>query len=81
MAVLPATLLERIVSQRVELQLKDGRRLAGRLQGIDEHLNLVLDETEETTPTMTRRLGRVVLRGSNVVTLNSVEGSPTVRAT
>jgi len=65
----PAHLLERVLQQRVTLVLKDARQLSGRLLGVDEHMNLVLDETEETTPELTRHLGRVVLRGSNVVTL------------
>ncbi len=58
------------MQQRVQLRLKDGRLLVGRLLGCDEHMNLVLDEAEETTPDVARRLGRVVLRGSNLVTLN-----------
>ncbi|MGI0151398.1 MAG: LSM domain-containing protein [Thermoplasmata archaeon] len=72
----PSSLLERIVSQRVVLRLKDHRTLTGRLLGVDEHLNLVLDETEERTPEGSRRLGRVVLRGSNVVILNAPGGAP-----
>ncbi len=65
----PTHLLERVVQQKVTLRLKDGRQLVGRLLGVDEHMNLVLDQTEETTAERTRQLGRVVLRGSSVVTL------------
>ncbi len=71
MAEAPAHLLERVVQQRVTLVLKDARQLTGTLQGADEHMNLVLDDADETTPDVTRHLGRVVLRGSNVVTLNA----------
>jgi small nuclear ribonucleoprotein len=67
----PALLLERILQQRVELQLKDHRVMTGRLLGLDEHMNLVLDDAEERTPELTRRLGRVILRGSNVISLTS----------
>ncbi|MGI0132459.1 MAG: LSM domain-containing protein [Thermoplasmata archaeon] len=74
MAEIPTQILERVLQQRVALLLKDGRALSGRLLGIDEHMNLVLDETEETTAKLTRRLGRVVLRGSNVVSLNAPSG-------
>jgi small nuclear ribonucleoprotein len=71
----PAAVMERVLQRRVTLQLKDSRILSGRLLGIDEHLNLVLDETEETTKEMTRRLGRIVLRGSNVISLNAPDGA------
>ncbi len=70
----PTQLLESALQQRVELRLKDGRTLVGRLLGLDEHMNLVLDDAEERTPEVARRLGRLVLRGSNVVTLNVPSG-------
>ena len=72
----PTHLLERVVQQRVTLVLKDARQLSGRLIALDEHLNLVLDDTEEATAEQTRHLGRVVLRGSNVVTLHAPQGTP-----
>jgi len=71
MADPPTHLLERVVQQRVTLLLKDSRRLTGKLVGLDEHMNLVLDDAEETAGEVTRRLGRIVLRGSNVVTLHA----------
>jgi small nuclear ribonucleoprotein len=73
----PTQLLERMLQQRVTLTLKDGRTLAGRLLGLDDHMNVVLDEAEETTKEVVRRLGRVVLRGSNVVSLNVPSGTTT----
>jgi small nuclear ribonucleoprotein (snRNP)-like protein len=71
----PTHLVERLVSQRVTLFLKDTRQLTGKLLGVDEHMNLVLDDADETTPEVSRHLGRVVLRGSNVVTLHSPQGA------
>ena len=73
----PTQLLERLLQQRVTLTLKDGRTLAGRLMGLDDHMNVVLDEAEETTKEVVRRLGRVVLRGSNMVSLHIPSGAPT----
>ena len=75
MADAPTHLLERVISQRVTLVLKDSRQLSGRLLGVDDHMNLVLDDADETTPEVTRHLGRVVLRGSNVVLLNAPQGA------
>ena len=77
MATAPVRLLERILDQTVSLTLKDGRSLRGKLLGIDEHMNLVLDDVQETTAEATRRLGRVVLRGSNVISLNAPSGAST----
>jgi small nuclear ribonucleoprotein (snRNP)-like protein len=71
MAAGPIPLLERVVQQRVTLVLKDTRQLTGKLLGLDEHMNLVLDDTDESTAEVTRHLGRVVLRGSNVVVLHA----------
>ncbi|MGA8664944.1 MAG: LSM domain-containing protein [Thermoplasmata archaeon] len=71
----PTSLVERLVSQRVTLFLKDTRQLSGKLLGVDEHMNLVLDDADETTSEISRHLGRVVLRGSNVVTLHSPQGA------
>jgi small nuclear ribonucleoprotein len=70
----PAQLMERVLDQRVTLVLKDSREISGRLVGIDEHMNLVLEDANETTAEVSRHLGRVVLRGSNVVTLHAPQG-------
>lgn len=74
MADAPVRLLERVLQQRVTLTLKDGRELSGRLLGVDEHMNLVLDDADETGPETRRRLGRLILRGSNVITLHAPQG-------
>jgi small nuclear ribonucleoprotein len=74
MADAPTHLLERVVQQRVTLTLKDSRQLTGKLLGVDEHMNLVLDDADETTSELTRHLGKVVLRGSNVVSLHAPQG-------
>ncbi len=67
----PGALVDRLVQQRVELRLKDNRVIVGRLLGGDEHMNLVLEDVEERSAEMTRRLGRIVLRGSNVISMYS----------
>jgi small nuclear ribonucleoprotein len=72
----PGALVDRLVQQRVELRLKDNRVIVGRLLGGDEHMNLVLEDVEERSAEMTRRLGRIVLRGSNVISLYAA-GAPT----
>jgi small nuclear ribonucleoprotein len=66
---MPLNVLERSLNKRVSLLLKDGRTLVGRLAGYDEYMNMVLEDTEETIGDQVRRIGTVVLRGNNVVTI------------
>ena len=49
------------------LPLKDNRTLQGVLSGFDEYMNMVLDNVEESSESLNRKLGTVIIRGSNVV--------------
>ncbi|MCL1978766.1 MAG: LSm family protein [Methanomassiliicoccaceae archaeon] len=70
--VLPQTLLEKSLDKRVSLLLKDGRIMEGKFTGFDEYMNMVLDETivNNAAGEEERRLGTVVLRGNNVVSIS-----------
>ena len=68
---MPLTALEKALNKNVQLLLKDRRVLEGVLKGYDEHMNLVLEDTDETDSEGNRRkIGTIVVRGSNVVTIN-----------
>ena len=67
---LPLDILEKSVNQKLLLLLKDGRNINGTLLGYDEYMNLVLDDVEETKDENKRRLGRIILRGNNVVSIS-----------
>lgn len=73
--VMPLNILEKSLNRKVSLLLKDSRTLEGKLVGYDEYMNMVLEDTEETridqetNDTQVRRIGTVVLRGNNVVTI------------
>jgi small nuclear ribonucleoprotein len=68
---MPLNALDKSMNRHVQLLLKDRRVLEGTLAGYDEHMNLVLNDTEETDPEGNRRkIGTIVLRGSNVVSIN-----------
>ena len=67
--VLPTDLLENSVNREVSLLLKDGRVLKGKLTGYDQYMNLVLEDTREEKGDAERRLGNVVLRGNNIVSI------------
>ena len=69
--VMPLALLEKNVDKRISLLLKDNRILEGKLTGFDDYMNMVLEETVERTAAQEeRRLGTVVLRGNNVVSIS-----------
>lgn len=72
--VMPASLLEKCIDKRVSLLIKDGRVLEGKLMGFDEYMNMVLDDTMETAATKDegRRLGNVILRGNNIVSISII---------
>ncbi len=55
----PLDVLETSVGESVTIQLKDGERYEGELVGYDQHMNLVVEEDEDTT----------IIRGDNVVTI------------
>ncbi len=65
--IMPMKMLEENLNKKVALLLKDNRVLEGTLSGYDEYMNMVLDEVEENAEDLTRKLGTVIIRGSNVV--------------
>ena len=70
--VMPLALLEKSIDKRISLLLKDNRVLEGTLTGYDDYMNMVLEDTEERNADQQRRLGTVVLRGNNVVSISIV---------
>ncbi len=67
--VMPINVLERGLNHRMSLILKDGRVLEGVLIGFDEYMNMVFEDTQETKDDVVKKLGKVILRGNNVVTI------------
>jgi len=69
---LPLDVLEKAINQKLLLLLKDGRLIEGKLSGYDEYMNMVLNDVEETHDENKRRLGTIILRGNNVVSISIV---------
>ena len=67
---LPLDVLEKSINQKLTLLLKDGRVVEGSLTGYDEYMNMVLDDVEENNDDTKRRLGTIILRGNNVVSIS-----------
>ena len=67
---LPLNVLEKSLNKKLSLLLKDGRILEGKLVGFDDYMNMVLEDTEEEKEDNQRRLGTVILRGNNIITIS-----------
>jgi len=55
----------------VLIRLRGGRTLRGLLEGFDQHVNLVLKNTENISdPDNVEEIGTIVLRGDNVIMIS-----------
>ena len=71
MSEMASRIMEDSLGKIVLVRLRGGRKLRGRLKGFDQHLNLVLEETEETTDAENvKKLGTIIVRGDNVVIIS-----------
>jgi len=71
MSEMATKILEESLGRVVLVRLKGGKSLRGRLKGFDQHLNLVLEETEDMTDKANlRKLGVIIVRGDNVVIIS-----------
>jgi len=71
MSEMTTEILEQNLGKFVIVRLKGGKSLRGRLKGFDQHLNLVLEETEDTTVVENqKKLGLIIVRGDNVVLIS-----------
>lgn len=63
--------LERSIGKTVLIRLRGGRTLRGLLEGFDQHVNLVLKNTENISdPDNVEEIGTIVLRGDNVIMIS-----------
>ncbi|WP_132059581.1 LSM domain-containing protein [Halorussus amylolyticus] len=58
----PLDVLEASLDEEVTVRLKGGEEFVGTLTGYDQHMNLVLEDTEEEDTT--------IIRGDNLVSIN-----------
>ncbi len=63
--------LDESINQVVLIKLKGGKTLRGSLLGFDQHMNLLLDSSEEIPiEGDSNSLGTIVVRGDNVVMIS-----------
>ena len=64
-------ILDESVGSVVLIKLKGGKVIRGNLQGFDQHMNLVLEDSEELIEdNKTNGIGTIVVRGDNVVMIS-----------
>jgi len=71
MSDMATQILEESLGKIVLVRLRGGKNLRGKLKGFDQHLNLVLEETDNITDReKVRKLGIIIVRGDNVVIIS-----------
>jgi len=71
MSEMTTKILEESLGKIVLVRLRGGKKLRGKLKGFDQHLNLLLEETEDITNAENpRKLGTIILRGDNVIIIS-----------
>lgn len=64
-------ILEESLGKLVLLRLRGNRSLRGKLQGFDQHMNLVLEDANDIThPDDIQTLGTIIVRGDNVIIIS-----------
>jgi small nuclear ribonucleoprotein len=66
--------LDESAGKIVLIKLKGGKIIRGELQGFDQHMNILLEKSEEVNEEATHNLGTIVLRGDNVVLISPPPG-------
>lgn len=71
MSEMTTQILQESLGKTVLIRLKGGKTLRAKLKGFDQHLNLVLYETEDTSdPNDIKKLGTLIVRGDNVIIIS-----------
>ncbi|MHA1961674.1 MAG: LSM domain-containing protein [Candidatus Thorarchaeota archaeon] len=69
----PMEILQNSIGAQVLVELKGRRKLKGKLLGFDQHLNLILQDSEEIVPDLeteeekVTQIDTIIVRGDNVV--------------
>ncbi len=63
----PIDVLNNAKGKRVLIKLKKDTEISGILQAMDLHLNMWLENAEQTTEDKTIKLGTILVRGDNIL--------------
>ncbi len=62
-----STLMSNSKNKSVLLKLRNNKTIKGNLLDFDVHMNLTLDDAEDVTDEKSQKLGKILLRGDNVL--------------
>lgn len=63
--------LDESIGKVVLIKIKGNKTIRGNLRGFDQHMNLILDQAEETADGgQPSALGSIVVRGDNVIMIS-----------
>ena len=72
------TLLMHNKNKIIQIRIRDNKTVRGILQEFDRLMNLTLDDAEEISGTKAVKLGRILLRGNNIIAISLPEESEQV---
>ena len=67
------SLLNHSKNKIIQLRLQNNKTIRGTLQDFDLHQNLVLDNVEDISDTKAVKLGKILLRGNNIISISIPE--------
>ncbi len=65
-----STLMSNNKNKIILLRLRNNKTVRGNLQDFDIHMNLTLDDAEDISDNKTTKLGKILLRGDNILAVS-----------
>jgi small nuclear ribonucleoprotein len=65
-----STLMSNSKNKSVLLRLRNNKTIKGNLLDFDVHMNLTLDDAEDVTEEAPEKLGKILLRGDNILAVS-----------
>jgi small nuclear ribonucleoprotein len=65
-----STLMRNNRNKSIFLRLRNNKNIKGSLVDFDVYMNLTLDDAEDVSDGKTQKLGKILLRGDNVLTIS-----------
>jgi len=72
------TLLKHNKNKTIQIRVRDNQTIRGILQEFDRLMNLTLDDAEDISDTKIVKLGKILLRGNNIIAISLPEESEQV---
>ena len=65
-----STLMSNYKTKMILLRLRNNKTVQGNLQDFDVHMNLTLNDAEDTSDDKITKLGTILLRGDNILAVS-----------